>query len=220
VLTFEHQQWFQGHARVAGIDEAGRGPLAGPVVAAAVLFDRECVEREYKGALARLTDSKQLTAALRETFFEWLQNCEAVAIGVGIAEVEEIDSINILRATHVAMRRAAEEISPLPDHILVDGRPVPGLPSPSTSIVKGDSLSLSIAAASVVAKVTRDRIMRALDAVYPEYGFARHKGYGTRAHVEALLENGPTPVHRMSFRPVREAAERGNTSPQQKDLFE
>jgi ribonuclease HII len=220
VLTFEHQQWVQGHARVAGIDEAGRGPLAGPVVAAAVLFDRECVEREYKGALARLTDSKQLTAALRETFFEWLQNCDAVAIGVGIADVEEIDSINILRATHVAMRRAAEGISPLPDHILVDGRPVPGLPSPSTSIVKGDSLSLSIAAASVVAKVTRDRIMLALDAVYPEYGFARHKGYGTRAHVEALLENGPTPVHRMSFRPVREAAERGDASPRQKELFE
>jgi len=123
-----------------------------------------------------------------------------------MAGVAEIDKINILRATHSAMKRAVESLSPLPDHILVDGRPVPGLPVPSTSIVKGDALSLTIAAASIIAKVTRDRLMCELDATYPEYGFARHKGYGTQAHMQALLEYGPSPVHRMSFRPVREAA--------------
>jgi ribonuclease HII len=207
LLTFEQKQWSQGHVRVAGIDEAGRGPLAGPVVAAAVLFDRGFAERESLASLARLTDSKQLPESLREHFFDVLQASSAVEIGVGVADVAEIDKINILRATHSAMKRAAEALSPLPDHILVDGRPVPGLPSDSTSIVKGDSLSLSIAAASIIAKVTRDRMMKALDAVYPEYGFARHKGYGTQAHVQALLEHGPTPVHRTSFRPVREAAD-------------
>jgi len=223
VLTYEHHEWSQGHIRVVGIDEAGRGPLAGPVVAAAVLFQCDFIEREYPTSLALLTDSKKLSEARRDSFFEQLQSSDAVEIGVGIADVEEIDAINILRATHVAMRRAVEGVSPSPDHILVDGLPVPGLPVPSTAIIKGDGLSLSIAAASIIAKVTRDRMMKALDAVYPEYGFARHKGYGTQAHVQALLEYGPTPIHRMSFRPVREAAEIHHPAAggaQQKELFE
>jgi len=206
LLAYERQQWSAGHERVAGVDEAGRGPLAGPVVAAAVLFQRDFVERESSESLAHLTDSKKVSESRREAFFELLQASDDVEVGVGIADVDEIDQINILRATHAAMKRAVEALPSLPDHILVDGRPVPGLPAPSTSIVKGDSLSLSIAAASIIAKVTRDRIMRELDAVYPEYGLAGHKGYGTQAHVQALLEHGPTPIHRMSFRPVREAA--------------
>lgn len=188
------------------MDEAGRGPLAGPVVAAAVVFEQSYVRREQHKALARLNDSKQISESMRESFFALLYAADAVEIGIGIGEVEEIDRVNILRATHAAMRRAVEALVPLPDHVLVDGRPVPGLPAHATAIVKGDALSLSIAAASIVAKVTRDRTMRELDAKYPGYGFAAHKGYGTQAHVQALLEYGPTPVHRMSFRPVREAA--------------
>jgi ribonuclease HII len=207
LLAFEYQQWSQGHLCVAGVDEAGRGPLAGPVVAAAVSFEQSFVERESQRSLIRLTDSKQLSESLRDSFFEQLNASADVRIGVGIADVAEIDAINILRATHAAMKRAVEALAPLPDHLLVDGRPVPGLPVPSTAIVKGDSLSLSIAAASIIAKVTRDSIMRDLDECYPEYGFAKHKGYGTKAHVAALQEYGPTPVHRISFRPVREAAD-------------
>jgi ribonuclease HII len=228
LLAFEQQQWSQGRVRVAGIDEAGRGPLAGPVVAAAVLFQREFVERESQASLVRLTDSKQLSESLRETFFELLYASDAVEIGVGVAGVAEIDRINILRATHAAMKRAADALVSPPDVILVDGRPVPGLPVQSESIVKGDSLSLSIAAASIVAKVTRDRLMKKLDVAYPEYGFARHKGYGTQAHIQALLEYGPTPEHRKTFRPVREAADihrraaqglAPRTAPQQDELF-
>ncbi len=207
MLTFEYQQWSQGHLCIAGVDEAGRGPLAGPVVAAAVSFQQPFVERESQASLARLTDSKQISESLRDSFFEILNASDAVRVGVGVADVSEIDSINILRATHVAMKRAVEGLSPLPDHLLVDGRPVPGLPVPSTAIVKGDTLSLSIAAASIIAKVTRDRMMCELDGRYPEYGFAKHKGYGTKFHVQALREYGPSPVHRISFRPVREAAD-------------
>jgi ribonuclease HII len=125
--------------------------------------------------------------------------------GVGVADVAEIDSLNILRATHLAMARALDAISPLPDFALVDGLPVLGLPCPSLSIIQGDGRSLSIAAASIIAKVTRDRLMLVLDQQYPQYGFSRHKGYGTRAHMQALLENGPCPAHRRSFRPVQEA---------------
>ncbi len=206
MLAYEHQEWALGHARIAGVDEAGRGPLAGPVVAAAVVFPQDLATRESEGTLARLTDSKKLTESQRESFFQQLQASDGVEIGVGLAEVDEIDRINILRATQAAMKRAVESLAVLPDHILVDGRPVPGLPVASTSIVKGDSLSLSIAAASIIAKVTRDRMMLELDVEHPEYGFASHKGYGTQAHVQALLEHGPCPAHRMSFRPVREAA--------------
>ena len=191
---------------MAGVDEAGRGPLAGPVVASAVWADAFFLRREAQASLAGLTDSKQLTAAQRDRFFDQLRNAGEFVIGVGQADVAEIDSLNILRATHLAMARAVQALSPAPDFILVDGLPVRGLPYPSQAIVKGDSRSLLIAAASVMAKVTRDRLMLELDRQFPEYGFARHKGYGTAAHLAALRQHGPAACHRQSFAPVRLAA--------------
>lgn len=205
LLEFEKTCWGRGLCRLAGVDEAGRGPLAGPVVAACVLVPREVAEREYAGALANLTDSKQLTPAVRDLFFDLLHRVEGVEIGVGAADHEEIDRTNILRATHAAMARAVAVLRAPPDHVLVDGLPVPGFPCESTALVRGDSRSFLIAAASVVAKVTRDRQMDMLDRKFPGYGFARHKGYGTRIHLQALFELGPCPEHRRSFRPVMEA---------------
>ena len=184
-----------GHQGIAGVDDAGRGPLAGPVVAAAVIFQSP----EAPGCL---DDSKKLSGVKREKLFEMLIAARNVRIGVGMAGVEEIDTLNILRATERAMQRAVAALDPSPDHLLVDGLPVRGLTIRSTAVVGGDGQSLSIAAASVVAKVTRDRIMIELDARYPEYGFARHKGYGTREHLEALRVHGPCPWHRRSFAPV------------------
>jgi ribonuclease HII len=206
MLDFEEACWAEGHARVAGVDEAGRGPLAGPVVAAAVTMPRPLVQAELDGRFRGLTDSKKLTPARRESFFEVFQAVPGIEVGVGEADVAEIDGVNILRATHLAMSRAVRALGALPDHVLVDGRPVPGLPCPSTAIVGGDRRSLLVAAASVVAKVHRDRLMLEWDAQYPQYGFARHKGYGSRRHIQALFEYGPCPIHRRSFRPVREAA--------------
>jgi ribonuclease HII len=205
LLLFERQAWDQGGARVAGVDEAGRGPLAGPVVAAALVFERAFLEKEQYGLLRAVNDSKTLPEARRDELHELLTTRCPLVFGVGVAGVEEIDRLDILRATHQAMARALNAIQPLPDVALVDGLPVPGLPCPSRSIVHGDGRSLSIAAASIIAKVTRDRIMRELDARYPAYGFARHKGYGTHRHLQAILEQGPCPEHRRSFRPVREA---------------
>lgn len=205
MLDFERQHWQAGYVLLAGVDEAGRGPLAGPVVAGAVAAERAMLEVAAETELQGLTDSKKLTERRREHFFALLQNHSGIAIGVGEASPEEIDRLNILRATHAAMARAVKALSVSPDHVLVDGRPVQGLPCSSTAIVGGDGRSLLIAAASVVAKVTRDRQMVALDRLYPEYGFAQHKGYGSRAHMQALFEYGPTPIHRRSFRPVREA---------------
>jgi ribonuclease HII len=207
LLQIEREHWERNLARLAGVDEAGRGPLAGPVVAAAVVLTRSFAEAEEHGLLSGLTDSKKLSESRRESFFRLLEDSPFVEIGVGISEVSEIDSVNILRATHLAMSRAVGSLASLPDHILVDGLAVKGFPRPSTPVVAGDSKSLSIAAASVVAKVVRDDLMRKLDVVYPEYGFARHKGYGSKAHIQALFEYGPAPVHRRSFRPVREASE-------------
>lgn len=180
---------------VAGVDEAGRGPLAGPVVAAAVILPDDCT-------LEGLDDSKKLTARKREHFHAILTARADIHWGIGQAEVAEIDKLNILRATHLAMARALEALPRKPGHALVDGLPVRGLPVPHTALVAGDTLSLSIAAASIMAKVTRDRLMTALDAEYPQYGFARHKGYGVREHLEALRSHGPSPVHRRSFQPV------------------
>jgi ribonuclease HII len=205
LLQFERQSWDQGFLRLAGVDEAGRGPLAGPVVAAAVVGERAFLEAEQYGLLAGLTDSKQLTAAQRERFYALLTAHPAIAVGLGLADVAEIDALNILRATHLAMRRALLALQPAPAFALVDGLPVPDLPCPSLAIVRGDARSLSIAAASIVAKVTRDRLMQDLDRVYPQYAFAAHKGYGTQAHTQALLKHGPCPAHRRSFRPVRDA---------------
>lgn len=205
MLEFERQAWKDGYKRLAGVDEVGRGPLAGPVVAAAVVFNREFLEAEAGGLLAEVNDSKQVPERKREAIYSFLTSSPHVEIGIGSAEPPEIDKLNIANATYVVMARALQQLSPLPDHVLVDGLPVPGLPCSSTAIVQGDARSLSIAAASIIAKVVRDRIMRELDGVYPNYGFAKHKGYGTREHMKALFEYGPSPIHRFSFRPVRDA---------------
>jgi ribonuclease HII len=185
----------RGFLLVAGVDEAGRGPLAGPVVAAAVILPEDF-------ALDGLTDSKKVSAPKREKIYAILTATAEILWAVAEASVEEIDRLNILRATHLAMARAIEALPRRPDHALVDGLPVRGLAVDHTALVKGDSLSLSIAAASIVAKVTRDRLMVELDAQYPQYGFARHKGYGVREHLEALRDHGPCPVHRRTFQPV------------------
>jgi len=182
---------------VAGIDEAGRGPLAGPVVAAAVVLPVEGFDGEG------LDDSKKLTERRRD---EWHRRLTDASSGVrwslGMAEVEEIDRLNILRATHLAMDRAMAGLGMVVAHCLIDGLPVPGFRWPHDGVVKGDGLSWSIAAASVLAKVTRDRLMLRLAEEFPDYGFERHKGYGTKDHLDALRRHGPCRVHRRSFQPV------------------
>ena len=202
MLRHEQEAWQAGFRHVAGVDEAGRGPLAGPVVAAAVAFDKEFLETEADQFLAGLTDSKKLPTARREFFFARITSCAQARVGVGSASVEEIERLNILNATHLAMARALAQLAPLPDLALVDGLPVKGLPVPHRAIVGGDAASLSIAAASVIAKVTRDRWMATLAAEYPAYGFERHKGYGTPEHLAALRRHGPCPAHRKGFAPV------------------
>ncbi len=186
---FERQIGAAG--RYAGVDEAGRGPLAGPVVAACVILPPDC-EIRY------LNDSKKLSAKRREALYEEI--CEkAVAFGIGMAGPELIDEVNILQATYAAMRDAVRAVAPPPELLLNDAVTIPDLAIPQIPIVKGDSKSLSIAAASILAKVTRDRYMIRMDALYPQYGFARHKGYGTKAHREALQRCGPCPIHRRTF---------------------
>lgn len=202
MLRFEREAWAGLRLRVAGVDEAGRGPLAGPVVAAAIVFDPVFLEAEARQSLAGINDSKKLPAQRREFFYALLTACPHVQIGIASASVEEIEALNILRATHLAMSRSIEQIAPPPEFALVDGLPVQCLPVPHRAIVRGDGLSLSIAAASILAKVTRDRLMVELAAQYPEYGFERHKGYGTQAHLAALRRHGPCPAHRRSFAPV------------------
>lgn len=184
-----------GCSVVCGIDEAGRGPLAGPVMAAAVILPPDF-------ELAGLNDSKKLTARKREALYAALMADHRVLKCVAQAEVAEIDSLNILRATHLAMARAAQGLPQLPDMCLIDGLPVPGFPLPSRSIVKGDARCLSIAAASILAKVSRDHYMQDLATLYPQYGFERHAGYGTREHMQAIRKYGVTPHHRRSFAPV------------------
>jgi ribonuclease HII len=202
VLLYEKEAWTSGFLRLAGVDEAGRGPLAGPVVAAAVIFDPDYIQNELKSTYAGLTDSKVLSEAQREQYFSILTESPGTIIGTGIVEAGEIDRINILKATHKAMAAAIEQV--IPQFALIDGLPVKGLPCESKSIVKGDALSISISAASIIAKVTRDRLMKKLDARYPGYGFANHKGYGTKEHLLALQKCGITPAHRKTFRPVAE----------------
>lgn len=220
MLGIERKYWGEGLSSIAGVDEAGRGPLAGPVVASAVVIAVEFANSEEHGLLAGLTDSKQLSERRRDEFAEILRSSPCVKIGIGISEAPEIDSLNILNATHTAMARAVRDLSSLPDLVLVDGLPVKGLPVPSVPIVKGDSKSISIAAASIIAKTTRDARMKELDVVYPQYGFAAHKGYGTRAHLQALYEHGPSPEHRRSFSPVREAEENLSGGGAQQTLFD
>ncbi|MGA4643870.1 ribonuclease HII [Limisphaera sp. 4302-co] len=203
-LQLERQLWNAGKRRIAGVDEAGRGPLAGPVIAAAVVLPESWIaEGRVAPELAGLNDSKQLAPAVRERLYQQLVTHPEIRFAVAAAEADEIDRWNILQATHLAMRRALQALDPAPDHALVDGRPVPNLPVPATAVVGGDTRSYSIAAASVLAKVTRDRLMMELDRRYPGYGFAMHKGYPTPKHLEALARLGPSPVHRRSFAPVQ-----------------
>ncbi len=201
MLTLEHKYHGKGLRLVAGVDEAGRGPLAGPVVAAAVVF-------EPGDNLPRARDSKSISEQRREIIFEQIHGC-AVAVGVGLADHHEIDRINIHNASILAMYRAVEELSVRPEAVLVDGKMVLRMDLPQEAVVRGDSKCLSIAAASIVAKVTRDRMMAEFDRRYPGYGFARHKGYPTADHVRALRELGPCPIHRRTFGQVAECGSFG-----------
>lgn len=195
-LYFEEQARAQGYSSVAGIDEAGRGPLAGPVVAAAVILPQ-------RFDLPGLTDSKKISPKKREQLYPLIRE-QAVSVGVGVADAVEIDQINILQATLLAMKRALSRLKISPDHLLIDGiTPLP-VDIPQQTLKKGDSRSLSVAAASVVAKVLRDRIMLSFDRQHPEYGFLKHKGYGTSQHREAIARFGPSCLHRKSFGGVRE----------------
>lgn len=186
---------------VVGVDEAGRGPWAGPVVAGAAILKRDTLPEDL---LVGLDDSKKLKAEKREALLARLQQTDGAALGVGVASAEEIDRLNILQATFLAMSRAVADLGVVPAFALIDGNKVPpGLPCAAAAIVKGDGRSLSIAAASIVAKVTRDRMMAELDAQFPGYGWANNAGYGTKQHQEALAALGVTPQHRKSYAPIR-----------------
>ena len=208
LLAWEYEKYQAGFRFVVGIDEVGRGPLAGPVVAAAVGFPQGAM-------IPPVNDSKKLSEEKREVLDAAIRAVPGVRIAIAEIPVEVIDQINILRATHKAMKEAAEAI-PEADFILVDGLPVPGLPRESCNIVKGDAKSASIAAASIVAKVYRDRLMVELDKLYPGYGLAENKGYGTAEHLRALKELGVSAIHRKSFAPVRDVI---TPPPEQLELF-
>jgi len=187
----EFERQYEDHILVCGIDEAGRGPLAGPVVAGAVILPRAC-------EILFLNDSKKLSEKRREALFEEIQE-KASAFAVGVVGADRIDEINILQATYEAMRLAISELGAEPEVLLNDAVTIPGITLSQVPIVKGDAKSVSIAAASIMAKVTRDHMMEEYDKLFPEYGFAKHKGYGTAAHINALKEFGPCPIHRRSF---------------------
>ncbi len=192
LLRHEERLWAGGVAPVAGVDEAGRGPLAGPVVSAAVVFAPGTF-------IPGVDDSKRLTPLRRERLYQEIFR-HALALAVGVVQPAEIDQLNIRNATHLAMRRALSRLPTRPAHVLVDGEAVPGLEIPQTALVGGDRSSFSIAAASIVAKVLRDRLMLAYDRIFPQYGFAEHKGYATARHIAALRAHGPCAIHRRSFR--------------------
>ncbi len=208
-LEYERAFWRDGFLHVAGLDEVGRGALAGPVVAAVVIFPhvddkiaRDWMNAELFRAIARANDSKLLTEKAREKLFEPLREC-IKAYAIGSASHDEIDALNIARASRLAMYRALDALAICPDALLLDALILPELAIPQQGIIHGDALALSIAAASILAKVTRDRILRDLDAQFPAYHFAQNKGYGTREHLRALREFGASPVHRKSFAPVK-----------------
>lgn len=190
-IDFEAQAAAEGYKAVCGIDEAGRGPLAGPVYAAAVILPAGCV-------IEGLNDSKKLTEKKREQLFDIITG-QAVAYGVAWADEKEIDALNILRATYLAMKRAVEKLGVAPDLALVDGNGAPPLGLPVHTLVKGDTTCRSVAAASILAKVSRDRFLAELDGLYPQYRFSQHKGYGTKLHYEMIARYGVSPVHRKSF---------------------
>jgi ribonuclease HII len=204
-FTFERSLLSQATSAIAGVDEAGRGPLAGPVVAAAVVLPTQWICDGLPANLRGLNDSKQLTSFQRDEFYAALVGCAEVRWALGEADAATVDQLNILRATHAAIAQALSRLYPPPDHVLVDGHAVPALDFPQTALIKGDSRSFSIAAASVLAKVTRDRQMIEFDCLYPAYGFATHKGYGTPEHLSALRRHGPCPIHRRSFAPLKPA---------------
>ena len=186
-----YERQYAQYASICGIDEAGRGPLAGPVVAGAVILPKDC-------EILYLNDSKQLSAKMREELYEKIIG-QAAAAGIGIVSAERIDEINILQATYEAMREAIGKLKPQPDILLNDAVKIPGVAIRQVPIIKGDAKSISIGAASIIAKVTRDRLMVEYDKVYPEYDFAGNKGYGSAAHIAAVKKYGPTPIHRRSF---------------------
>ncbi len=201
-LKMEQKYFSLGYELIGGVDEAGRGPLAGPVVAACVVVDKNFkIDHED---LKMITDSKKLTAKKREKLFKIIKE-KVLAVEIGIADNKEIDQINILQASFLAMRRAIKKLPISPDYILLDGGfKIPKLSKPQTAIVKGDSSVFTIAAASIIAKVSRDYLMSQFDKKYPEYLFEKHKGYGTKIHVEKIKEYGPCPIHRFSFNPLRD----------------
>jgi len=203
-FEFERVLWQKNLPRVAGVDEAGRGPLAGPVVAAAAILPAKWAEAGLPPELEGLNDSKQLTQIQRERFFAFLTACGEIEFAVAQVDAAQIDEINILQATHRAMNDALAGLNPQPQHALVDGLPVKSLRVPQTAIVKGDARSYSIAAASVLAKVTRDRLMREFDRQFPGYGFSEHKGYGTVKHLAAIEKFGACAIHRKSFAPLKQ----------------
>ena len=198
-LEFEESLRAAGFCAVAGVDEAGRGPLAGPLMVAAVILPPNFVH-------PKLNDSKKLSASARRKIFKELSSHSEIVSCVVEISADEVDRLNILRATHEGMRRAVTSLSTPPDHALIDGLPVHPFPLPQTALVKGDARCLSIAAASILAKVTRDDRMEELDVQYPQYAFAKHKGYGTALHLERLRVHGPCPIHRRSFAPVAQAS--------------
>lgn len=198
---FEHKATTQGYIKIAGVDEAGRGPLAGPVVSAAVILPQDF---SCKG----IDDSKKLSEKKREDLFPLIM-AQAIAVSTGMASHHEIDRINILQASLLSMKRAVEGLFCVPDFLLIDGKFTIDMDINQSAIVKGDSKSISIAAASIIAKVTRDAIMKELHEIYPDYNFIQHKGYPTRAHKEAILKHGPCPVHRQTFKGVKEVINDG-----------
>ncbi|MEK6639111.1 MAG: ribonuclease HII [Nitrospirota bacterium] len=211
---FELEARRRGYRLIAGLDEAGRGPLAGPVVAAAVILPTRC-------RLAGVDDSKQVSESARVHLYEVIIR-RARAVGVGIATEQEIDCLNILEATRLAMRRALASLTPQADCLLIDAVILSNLAIPSRPIIKGDTLSISIAAASIVAKVTRDRMMAVYHQIYPDYNFLSHKGYGTEEHLQRLAQYGPCAIHRRTFAPVAQLLDgrRGRRSPSRMDLGE
>jgi ribonuclease HII len=204
-FKFERELLKRGLVRIAGVDEAGRGPLAGPVVAAAVCFPIDWIEKGLPRKLRGLNDSKQVPLEEREKFFNFLTSEPAIRYASAVVAVEVIDSINILQASHRAMNEAIARLQPAPDHCLIDGLHMSSLRPPQTALVDGDARSYSIAAASIIAKVTRDRLMADYDKLFPSYGFALHKGYGTPQHLNALAQHGPCSIHRRSFSPIRQS---------------
>ena len=202
-LSYERELWQKGTALVAGVDEAGCGPLAGPVVAAAVMFPSSWAETGLYTKLRGLNDSKQLDEEQREKFFTIITTHPEIRYAISTVDVEMIDRINIRQAAWRGMNLALDQITPKPEHVLVDGLKIRWLPYAQTALVEGDAKSYSIAAASVLAKVTRDRAMREFDKLYPGYGFAEHKGYATPQHYAAIEALGACPIHRRSFSPFR-----------------